>query len=111
VENMSRQQTNVAKGIQTNQNRKSDSSRPGYKSIWHWLIKHPVEFSKNKHTPRTIPQSCEMPDGASIVTRRHRQALLPRYPLAFTMSTRYQPDCHATYTIIPTTHAAANHHI
>ncbi|MEV7629460.1 hypothetical protein, partial [Actinoplanes sp. NPDC089786] len=20
---------------------------------WHWLIKHPVEFSKNNHTPRT----------------------------------------------------------
>jgi hypothetical protein len=20
--------------------------------IWHWLLQHPVEFSKNKHTPR-----------------------------------------------------------
>jgi hypothetical protein len=20
---------------------------------WHWLIKHPVEFSKNNHTPKT----------------------------------------------------------
>jgi hypothetical protein len=20
-------------------------------STWHWLIKHPVEFSKNNHTP------------------------------------------------------------
>jgi hypothetical protein len=29
---------------------KPDTS-PGYKSIWHWLYKHPVEFSKNKHTP------------------------------------------------------------
>jgi hypothetical protein len=22
---------------------------------WHWLIKHPVEFSKNNHTPKTRP--------------------------------------------------------
>src|SRR4051794_14076827 len=23
---------------------------------WHWLIKHPVEFSKNNHTPKPDPQ-------------------------------------------------------
>ncbi|MEU5566553.1 hypothetical protein, partial [Micromonospora musae] len=28
-----------------------ESTSTGYKSIWHWLIKHPVEFSKNNHTP------------------------------------------------------------
>ncbi|MGC4792477.1 hypothetical protein ACLQ22_32255, partial [Micromonospora sp. DT178] len=39
----------VAKGIQDQPNRSLTS--PGYKSIWHWLIKHPVEFSKNNHTP------------------------------------------------------------
>jgi hypothetical protein len=23
------------------------------KTNWHWLIKHPVEFSKNNHTPKS----------------------------------------------------------
>ncbi|MEU1841886.1 hypothetical protein, partial [Micromonospora chersina] len=31
------------------------AASPGYKSIWHWLIKHPVEFSKNNHTPSGTP--------------------------------------------------------
>jgi hypothetical protein len=31
-----------------------EDSRPGYQKIlWHWLYKHPVEFSKNNHTPTT----------------------------------------------------------
>ncbi|HEY0698027.1 MAG TPA: hypothetical protein VGD43_09480, partial [Micromonospora sp.] len=24
---------------------------------WHWLIKHPVEFSKNNHTPKPTAES------------------------------------------------------
>src|ERR1044072_1665646 len=43
VEKLSRQQTNVAKGIQ-------DPKRVQGKYNWHWLYKHPVEFSKNNHT-------------------------------------------------------------
>jgi hypothetical protein len=32
----------------------SKDSRPGKQTIlWHWLYKHPVEFSKNNHTPTT----------------------------------------------------------
>jgi hypothetical protein len=52
VENSSRQQTSVAKGTQTSITHKK-ANRPRHKTIWHWLIKHPVEFSKNNHTPKT----------------------------------------------------------
>ncbi|MDZ5445811.1 hypothetical protein U2F26_24285, partial [Micromonospora sp. 4G57] len=45
----------VAKGIPTNNPPKGELPGPGYKSIWHWLIKHPVEFSKNNHTPSRSP--------------------------------------------------------
>ncbi|MEU4161515.1 hypothetical protein, partial [Actinoplanes sp. NPDC026670] len=27
------------------------NDKPGYCHNWHWLIKHPVEFSKNNRTP------------------------------------------------------------
>ncbi|WP_460793289.1 hypothetical protein, partial [Micromonospora sonneratiae] len=43
----------VAKGIQPNQSRRT--SLAGVSKTWHWLIKHPVEFSKNKHTPSNKP--------------------------------------------------------
>jgi len=29
--------------------------------LWHWLIKHPVEFSKNKHTPAEPPTPSRQP--------------------------------------------------
>jgi hypothetical protein len=29
--------------------------KPGYCHNWHWLIKHPVEFSKNNRTPFCVP--------------------------------------------------------
>ncbi|MGW0506939.1 hypothetical protein, partial [Micromonospora sp. NPDC003241] len=45
------QQTNVAKGIPTN----PKVGTGHHKTIWHWLIKHPVEFSKNNHTPHCGP--------------------------------------------------------
>jgi hypothetical protein len=28
------------------------SCTPEGQTNWHWLIKHPVEFSKNNHTPK-----------------------------------------------------------
>jgi hypothetical protein len=33
------------------------NDKPGYRHNWHWLIKHPVEFSKNNRTPPTEPLS------------------------------------------------------
>ncbi|PRX02994.1 hypothetical protein CLV67_1575, partial [Actinoplanes italicus] len=36
---------NVAKGILD-----LSEDKPGYCHNWHWLIKHPVEFSKNNRT-------------------------------------------------------------
>jgi hypothetical protein len=33
---------------------------------WHWLIKHPVEFSKNNHTPETAHQLGEPAPGALV---------------------------------------------
>ncbi|MFD1086307.1 hypothetical protein, partial [Micromonospora andamanensis] len=32
-------------------NQTHSPASPGIKQTWHWLIKHPVEFSKNNHTP------------------------------------------------------------
>ena len=56
---------------------------PGYKHNWHWLIKHPVEFSKNNHTPTTNPTPQDPHPGHFV--RMHpplsRRALLLRYPL------------------------------
>ena len=43
---------------------------------WHWLNKHPVEFSKNKHTPRPTPPK-----------RSHRiGATSPNYSVGFAVS-------------------------
>jgi hypothetical protein len=35
----------------TRPTKKADPASPGINHNWHWLIKHPVEFSKNNHTP------------------------------------------------------------
>jgi hypothetical protein len=37
----------------TNPPRQKDKA--GQQNNWHWLIKHPVEFSKNNHTPELNP--------------------------------------------------------
>jgi hypothetical protein len=45
----------------------------------HWHTKHPVEFSKNNHTPQTTPTK-EPPTGHSFystVSRWHRQPVSP----------------------------------
>src|SRR5918912_1158087 len=34
---------------------------------WHWHHKHPVEFSKNKHTPSTAKQSPSRIRGYSLI--------------------------------------------
>src|SRR4051812_2942250 len=57
---------------------------------WHWLIKHPVEFSKNKHTPKQ-PAKQASPPGAiqpSFVTAVHRRALVLLYRTVFSVSNR-----------------------
>ncbi|MCA2217635.1 hypothetical protein, partial [Jidongwangia harbinensis] len=33
---------------------------------WHWLIKHPVEFSKNNHTPDTNRRTLQPAPGALV---------------------------------------------
>jgi hypothetical protein len=43
----------------------SDSTTPGTKT--HWLLQHPVEFSKNKHTPPPTPHTKEGPDPGQLV--------------------------------------------
>ncbi|WP_344254549.1 hypothetical protein, partial [Actinoplanes campanulatus] len=50
----------VAKGILN-----LSKDRPGYCHNWHWLIKHPVEFSKNNRTSKSEP----------VKTRPSRQLL------------------------------------
>ncbi|MFG2104343.1 hypothetical protein ACGFJ5_27510, partial [Micromonospora echinaurantiaca] len=50
-----------------------ESTSPGYKSNWHWLIKHPVEFSKNNHTPSGFP-IFGTPSGATSLTYPGRSA-------------------------------------
>src|SRR5688572_21773761 len=53
---------NAAKGI-------PPDIKPGRgKSTWHWLIKHPVEFSKNNHTPFGIHLVRGDPLGATALT-------------------------------------------
>ncbi|MFI7599058.1 hypothetical protein, partial [Actinoplanes sp. NPDC049681] len=43
--------------------------KPGQgKSNWHWLIKHPVEFSKNNHTPFGTTSSEVALSGATALT-------------------------------------------
>ncbi|MFJ8690315.1 hypothetical protein, partial [Micromonospora wenchangensis] len=64
VEQQSRQQTNVAKGIRTKQTKKACPARG--KNNWHWLYKHPVEFSKNNHTPTRPPQQRQPDRGISF---------------------------------------------
>jgi hypothetical protein len=50
-------------------------SQPGHQKIlWHWLYKHPVEFSKNNHTPTTTTEV--IPVGATSL----------RYQVRFTVS-------------------------
>src|ERR1044072_6979339 len=34
---------------------------PRKQKTWHWLIKHPVEFSKNNHTPNNRPPASDGP--------------------------------------------------
>ncbi|SDZ47283.1 hypothetical protein SAMN05444365_1229, partial [Micromonospora pattaloongensis] len=86
-----------------------DPSRPGYKSIWHWLIKHPVEFSKNKHTPTSEPPS-GTPIGALFIspgTARHSDYVTRPLPPC-------QPGIHRIITLYttepPRTHTAVTHH-
>src|SRR4051812_9894345 len=45
------------------------------KQTWHWLIKHPVEFSKNNHTPFKDRSRGARPGHFIKLTRRlpHRQ--------------------------------------
>ena len=46
---------------------------PGYCHNWHWLFKHPVEFSKNNRTPSNRSASAARPPGHSLYfTRRFR---------------------------------------
>jgi hypothetical protein len=41
------------------------AAHPEGQTNWHWLIKHPVEFSKNNHTPRLDSQSWKPDLGAT----------------------------------------------
>src|SRR2546430_14198466 len=54
---MSRQQTNVLPK-ESPQTQSKNHVRTGTKKHihWHWLLQHPVEFSKNKHTPDPPPR-------------------------------------------------------
>src|SRR3954451_16265379 len=64
LDNLTRQQKNLSpKHTQTRQKRIQTQKIP-----WHWLNKHPVEFSNNHHTPRTTRTLCEPLPGA---TRLH----------------------------------------
>jgi hypothetical protein len=46
------------------------------KILWHWLYKHPVEFSKNNHTPSTLKSISSAWDFG----RPSAAALAPRTP-------------------------------
>src|SRR4051812_18583841 len=62
------------------------------KTTWHWLIKHPVEFSKNTHTPNPGPRLGKPSSGQLLRlprstppaqdprSCRHRQSVSPRAP-------------------------------
>ena len=64
---------------------------PGYKSNWHWLIKHPVEFSKNNHTPSENPTLGALIRGISFNhTRRSRAG-------HFYDVTRWFPPCQTAF--------------
>jgi hypothetical protein len=68
---------------------------------WHWLIKHPVEFSKNNHTPSNNPHQGP-PSGAPHPPQPQR-ALLLRYPVVSVVSNRLTPLRHTS------THFSGHH--
>ncbi|HEX7746029.1 MAG TPA: hypothetical protein VF462_12295, partial [Micromonosporaceae bacterium] len=55
-------QKNLPNNTPTSQDPKSPN-QPG--QTWHWHIKHPVEFSKNNHTPTTNTNTMPMVWGRS----------------------------------------------
>src|SRR4030095_4253499 len=58
-----------------------DKNLTRQKHSWHWLIKHPVEFSKNNHTPRSTSPSrlaLGVPPGRPL--RRRPPPSLARFP-------------------------------
>ena len=71
---------------------------------WHWLIKHPVEFSKNNHTPQPNPPDPFAGLGARLV----RQALLTTLPTGLRLVNRNLPVCQSFVRVVPVaTHSDA----
>ncbi|MCY1144383.1 hypothetical protein OWR29_40850, partial [Actinoplanes sp. Pm04-4] len=48
-------QINCQRNLPPNYSFRRTSKPAGVLLNWHWLIKHPVEFSKNNHTRLTAP--------------------------------------------------------
>ncbi len=71
---------------------------PAEINTWHWLIKHPVEFSKNNHTPR--PEPHQGPDlGATAPTYPANLATTRPKTQIHDRITRNNPHSHPTTTM------------
>ncbi|WP_460791920.1 hypothetical protein, partial [Micromonospora sonneratiae] len=68
------------------------TSLAGVSKTWHWLIKHPVEFSKNKHTPSNKPAQQARHPGLSFRSRRFRRAPLLLYLTVSVCQIRSHPN-------------------
>jgi hypothetical protein len=68
---------------------KKQSPKTGTKQTWHWLIKHPVEFSKNNHTPQHNQQQA-MPRGNHTNLPGRFRGVKPCYS-AFSRTARILP--------------------
>ena len=62
--------------------------------LWHWLIKHPVEFSRNKHPPAARLHQEDFASGATPLL----------YPTGFTSSTgsRHLIQSRSVALLVPT---------
>jgi hypothetical protein len=100
----------VAKGIPTNSTPEEELPVRGINHNWHWLFKHPVEFSKNNHTPPGNPPK-RTPDPGhfrSVVTAALAPGTFTTLPHRLPRVNRCVPVCHASYGSAPATRAAAN---
>lgn len=71
--------------------------KPRYCHNWHWLIKHPVEFSKNNRTPQPEPLTRPVPRGTRSTLPAVSALSNPRFATEFNKQKPHRhPKNHTT---------------